>query len=418
MDDAQRTRLIRYGMFRTVSREDSRRRAVGRFRARAVQAEHDARDRESESRSKRAAEALDVYDAAVEATAASSHDAASSAVVDGREASAKRESRPAAAAEVRAASYLIHATKSSADLWEETEADLLPKRLERMSFGKGRAMAMASWLREEVQRDDLADRLVACNLEQVYREWLETGHTRLFAAQFCHISKLCPICAGLRAAKAAERYAKRIAMVLAEREGSVPYMLTFTVKSGSDLRERLGHVLDNVTRMLDSRRKWVNGNRGYSWTPLCSMLGGVTSCEVKRGRGGHGWHPHVHILGLCDGTWEPSGCRSPELEALWFAKTGDSHVVDVRRLHGETLMSGVEEVLKYTVKLSGMDCADAWEAYMATASRRLLRSWGILKGMSEPNILTDDLPTLGPEAVFVDRVFRYMQSQGRYEEQE
>ena len=51
---------------------------------------------------------------------------------------------------------------------------------------------------------------------------------------------------------------------------------------------------------------------------------------------------------------------------------------------------GVLEVFKYALKLSDLSPADRWEAFRVLKGKRLIRSWGSLRGVVIPDDLTDD----------------------------
>ena len=66
-----------------------------------------------------------------------------------------------------------------------------------------------------------------------------------------------------------------------------------------------------------------------------SAAGGVMSIEVKRGRNSGLWHPHVHMIWLCNQA--PS---ASQLSKEWLELTGDSYIVDVREFYGESVVDG------------------------------------------------------------------------------
>ena len=109
------------------------------------------------------------------------------------------------------------------------------------------------------------------------------------------------------------------------------------------------------------------------------------SIEVKRGKNSGLWHPHVHMIWLCEDT--PS---ASQLSKEWVGITGDSYIVDVREFYGESVVDGFLEVFKYALKFSDMELADNWEAFQTLKAKRLVDNFGLFRGVQVPDDLTDD----------------------------
>ena len=72
----------------------------------------------------------------------------------------------------------------------------------------------------------------------------------------------------------------------------------------------------------------------------------------------------------------------------WEALTGDSFIVDVRPMYGE--IDGFLETFKYALKFSDLELSDNLHAYKTLKGKRLINSFGALRGVEVPEELTDD----------------------------
>jgi hypothetical protein len=108
--------------------------------------------------------------------------------------------------------------------------------------------------------------------------------------------------------------------------------------------------------------------------------GGVAALEVKwnpftkpnpEGRLGH-WHPHLHVV--CEGKY----IDQRELSRVWLRITGDTFVVDIRKVGSPQRMA--EYITKYVTKLPKTDSLRTLglirEYAEALASVRCINSWG------------------------------------------
>jgi hypothetical protein len=92
----------------------------------------------------------------------------------------------------------------------------------------------------------------------------------------------------------------------------------------------------------------------------------------------------------------------------WKALTGDSFMVDVRRIeleNDEDRFGALCEAFKYSLKLNDLEPKDQIAAAEVLQGRRLQRSFGNLHGVEINEELEDDHDeTLGP---YIDLVYRY-----------
>lgn len=259
---------------------------------------------------------------------------------------------------------------------------------------KKRSSTMAAFVAdirdEDPTREDIrrvhAD-LANCATYLVFHQSVTGDETRLAKAHTCKKHLLCPFCARRRAGKAVAKNEPKLNQVLADNKRLKPVMITLTVKNGPDLAERQAHLEKAFKRLLKRRREYFS--RGWGTTEFRKIQGAIYSQELTNR--GEGWHPHMHMIALVD-RWIDQEALSEE----WRSVTGDSFIVDVRRIkahksHGTLdITSGLLEVLKYAVKFHDLDLELNWHAYEVLKGKRLLGSFGVLRGIAEPENLLDD----------------------------
>lgn len=178
-----------------------------------------------------------------------------------------------------------------------------------------------------------------------------TGEARL-SANYCH-DRLCVPCGRSRSAKVTHA-------LITEAGRRVVRFATFT------LRHSQTPLTDQIDRLYRSfavlrRRQWFSSR----------CTGGAAILEVKIGTDGL-WHVHLHTLLL------GSFLDAKELSRQWHSVTGDSYIVDIRKVepnHGS---------IKYCAAYVGKpvdasiyqqpDKID--EAARALHGRRVINTWG------------------------------------------
>lgn len=264
-----------------------------------------------------------------------------------------------------------------------TSKGQFPARLKRYGDAKKRSLAMSDYIRQnQPHYEKLSKTISDCGNYLVFRDYYTVGEIRLSKACFCKKHLLCPLCAIRRGAKLLSRYIDRFHDVKAANGQLTPYLVTFTVKDGDSLQERFKHLQKSI-QTYHKRRHRKNSS--------CEALkahGAVWSYEVKRGSGSGSWHPHVHAIWLCE-----SPPDQAQLSAEWHSITGDSYIVDVRKINtssDEKTVKGFLEVFKYAVKFSDQSEEDTWHCHEVLSGRRLIGSFGSLYGIPEPDDLADD----------------------------
>lgn len=295
----------------------------------------------------------------------------------------------------------------------------LPRRIERYSNAKTRQLGILNHLVDYVDpackiervqsiNDDNAAltktalRVAECGNYLVFNHYYTVDDVRLSKASFCMKHLLCPLCAIRRGAKQVKAYLEKFELLRNENPNLKPYMLTLTVKNGHDLAERFEHLTKSVKTLLARRRDALRGK----WrSELEKALGGVFSYEFTRSN--HGWHPHVHMVILCDRNspilFSQAKAKDSDLSKEWLAVTGDSFIVDVRPIEGDPA-EGFIEVFKYALKFSDLSPQENLTAYLTLKARRLTGSFGLFWGVQVPEKMTDDLLDDLP---YIELFYRY-----------
>lgn len=272
----------------------------------------------------------------------------------------------------------------------------LPLKIARYSRARSLTFEHAIFARSAGFHKEAA-KLENCSEYLLFHHYYTVDQVRLFAARFCKKHLLCPMCAIRRGSKMLTAYLQRYQIVTASQSDLKPYLVTLTVKNGSDLQERFVHLRKAMRSMFKSRR---NANQGQKFVEFSKSEGGFHSIEVTNR--GNGWHPHVHMIWLCREKPDQSA-----LSAEWREITGDSHVVDVRPLTDP--VDGFLEVCKYALKFSDLEPGHLFEAYKILSGSRLVDSHGLMRGVQVPDDLRDE-PLQG--LPFVELFYRFLPGTG------
>lgn len=273
-------------------------------------------------------------------------------------------------------------------------------RLRRYGTAKSHTLRLAESLGIERMREmgvTFPRRVIECGDYLKWRDYFtRTGADRyqLAAASLCGYPLVCGLCARTRAGRNTRAYSEKFEAVHAASPELFPHMVTFTVRNGDDLGERFDHLRDCLRRLLERRtRKGASARSSV----MHHVAGGVYSFEVTNI--GNGWHPHVHAVFLAGGDF---AVHVPDLHDEWKSITGDSHVLDVRPILPEPsdiegvsdYAHGFREVLKYAMKAAELGPELIAQAYPVLSGRRLLGSFGVLRGVKLAESGLDDLAGL------------------------
>lgn len=175
----------------------------------------------------------------------------------------------------------------------------------------------------------------------------------------CH-DRFCLPCSKARA----ERIRASLMLWMHGRENLS--LITLTLKQGN---QPLREILDRITRCFRALRN----------KPLWkkAVTGGVATIEAKIGTDGKAWNVHFHVVA------EAKFLRQDKLAELWLSITGDSRVVDVRRVGAKS--GAVQYITKYVTKSSDhsivMSPTHLAEAIVAFTGRRLVSTFGTWRGV-------------------------------------
>lgn len=281
-------------------------------------------------------------------------------------------------------------------------------RLERYAEAKTRALFMADYIKSHVrvnaENGKVLEALETCGSYLVFRDYFTVGKIRLSGMCSCKKHLICPLCAIRRGAKSVKAYLDKLAVIQLDHPGIKAYLVTLTVKDGSDLGERFMHLVRAIKR-YHTQRRMANSSRRPS-VEANKALGAVWSYEVKKGKNSGLWHPHLHAVWLC--YEEP---RLKDLKEEWNEVTGDSFIVDIRAFQDqENVSTGFLEVFKYAVKFSDMQPSDTWHAFETLKGHRLVASFGLFRGVKVPDTMTDD--DLPEDLPYIEMFYRFIRGKG------
>ena len=280
----------------------------------------------------------------------------------------------------------------------------LPERIERYEKAKTQSSSMAYYIRNNYSNQrKLYTSIHDCASYLLFHHYVTLGKVHLRQAYTCQKSLLCRFCAIRRGSKLVTRYLDRFKLLSDTNPKLKPYMVTFTVKNGDDLKERFNHLKKSLTlyhkyRHLKNRTCEAQKASAAAW-----------SYEFKRGHNSCLWHPHVHAIWLCE--TPPSEIQ---ISQEWSAITGDSSIIDVREIGATNPEKGFLEVFKYSVKFSDQPQDDTWHCYETLRNKRLVGSFGDFYGIPEPdNLLDDPLEGLEYEVILYNFINGKYKKQGQ-----
>ncbi|MDQ7091973.1 MAG: protein rep [Methylococcales bacterium] len=323
---------------------------------------------------------------------------------------------------------MIHTTKEGAVFQIGLDVDSLSvfKRVERYGKAKKNNLELVEYLEELMLVDEVRfghanpfvekiyDRMERCASWLTFRHYYDHNKNRLTSANFCGKHLLCQPCAIRRGAQKLKAYHGKIEHVLKENPKLKAYLLTFTVKNGDNLMERFEHLQKSIQLLFQRRKKYLKSPGQRMFTEFSKVKGSVFSYETPKSKDGETWHPHCHMLVLCEnppemGFVDVETGKGTGLRSEWFGITGDSFMLDIRRNEGQDLIGMCMEVMKYAVKFSCQEPEDTWKCFQVLNHRRLFGSMGNMWGVKVPISMLDEKLD-GP---YVEYMFRYL-SGGHY----
>ena len=131
---------------------------------------------------------------------------------------------------------------------QSANADQHRDRITRFGILKHRAKLQEQYLWTQVDfksegEDDLsnkalkaATKLKGCGQFLIFRNYYTIDQVKLEKFHVCGQHLLCPMCAGIRAARSMKRYLDRIHELMRQKRGLKPVLITLTVKNGRPRR--------------------------------------------------------------------------------------------------------------------------------------------------------------------------------------
>lgn len=273
-----------------------------------------------------------------------------------------------------------------------TRLALLKQRSNMQSDYLFQAMHDCDDLKEAENMFTLANRLRGCSSYLLFRDYYTIEQKKLHKKNSCFLHLMCPSCSALRASKMIKNIMAKCEQVLQEKPKLIPAMLTLTVKNGDDLEERFNHLMNAFKKLLNRYRGYNRGGRGFIFNEFCKIDGAFYTVEFTFNHKTNEWHPHIHMFALLNDYIDHS-----KLSELWQDVTGDSFVVGIKKAYSknkkqnDSLVSAVVEVCKYALKFGDLTPEKTWQAYQILKGKRLSGCFGSLRGVKEPDKLTDDL---------------------------
>lgn len=179
-------------------------------------------------------------------------------------------------------------------------------------------------------------------------------------------------------------YAAKVEVVHALQPTLIPVMITLTIRNGESLRERIDHLKASWKRMLEATRKGKSTSGRHPEIEWNKVLGSIRAIEVTRNKKTAEWHPHIHVFALIT-----DYISQTHLSSEWEKFTGDSMIVDVRECKNG-IVPGLIEVLKYVSKPAELTPELLHHLYLTAKGSRFTDPQGILRGVPEPDIDSDD----------------------------
>ena len=140
--------------------------------------------------------------------------------------------------------------------------------------------------------------------------------------------------------------------------------------------------------LMERRRDYIKKGRGFN--EFCKINGAMYSYENTFNNETKEWNVHLHMFALLD-DW----IIQSELSEYWHSITGDSYIVDIRRIKKEKGLGyskAAAEVCKYALKFGDLSVENTWEAFKALKGKRLSGAFGSLYGVKIPENLADEMP--------------------------
>lgn len=162
--------------------------------------------------------------------------------------------------------------------------------------------------RTGLTRSDITDKIdkikSCCSVVELSATYTEVDHVveqvmSVVNGNFCKQHAICPVCADRSQNRRRARYNEPIKeQASLVKEGKrYAYILTFTIKDGVSLAERLSNLKQSK---LEWRKMGQKRKKGFSNGEAKKIKAGLSTIEIKRGSDSGLWHVHAHELIFTD----------------------------------------------------------------------------------------------------------------------
>lgn len=226
----------------------------------------------------------------------------------------------------------------------------------------------------QYRHPEMLQRLSACGSNASFFYDENTGKI-VVRANHCHI-RWCPSCAEKRSSQITGKVFDWLSAI------EHPAFITLT------LSHRLGETI------TDGIRRLYQAFRHFRRLQNCknSISGGIWFFQLTKSADG-AWHNHLHIAADCE--WYDK----QELSDDWKTSTGDSYIVDIRRIADKAKTS--KYIARYAArpcKLSQFDIETAQQIVIGFKNQRLVGKWGSARQLkfADDDKIDDASPSLIP----------------------
>ena len=278
------------------------------------------------------------------------------------------------------------------------------ERIASFSELKKNSRSMCEFLKDQKRYNREYIALAGCANYLVFHDYYTVDEIRLAKIRTCKNHMLCQFCARMRAAKQANVYLEKFIEVKNSNPDLIPAMITLTVANGHNMKERFEHLSNSFKKFQKKRNDFKNKNIGFN--EFCKIEGAVFAYEQTKSDSGY--HPHIHMAVLLNDYIDVK-----KLSKEWLKITGDSKIIDVRKLSGkndEELGKSFLEVFKYSLKFSDFSKEEICKVYSTLKGKRLQGSFGNLWGVKIPDTDTDELLDLP----YLEKYYKYSNKSESY----
>jgi hypothetical protein len=237
---------------------------------------------------------------------------------------------------------------------------------------------------------DRMHRMSRCADWLEFKKFHQAGKTRVQGC-YCQEHLACPVCAIRRSGRLLRSYAPKVFEYLKQHPELKPYLITFTVPNGEDLKRTFKLLQSSFRSLMRKAYEYQRGQK-KSFCEMSRVRGAIASYEVKRGKNSGLWHPHCHALVFSDSDFCWNTLRSE-----WSASVGCSAVVNVQKVEydfeciqvdledctdidllfkNRKLGGSLLEVLKYPLKFTGVPFVDNLELWRKFKGSRMIQTYG------------------------------------------